>query len=92
MITTGVRMDFGGEGNEWKKFGPRHYLANSGQGVNVYVFDSGIKTEHDYFRERADGNRIATHFKGEKTSEQAPYCGRGHNLVSIWSCVFEKPL
>jgi hypothetical protein len=81
MITLGKKSDFGGEENVGKPFYGKYGFDNSGEGVNVYVFDSGIKIEHEAFT-TYDGRKIASHFGGKKTSDTSPYCGSGPNMVS----------
>ncbi|CAG8979308.1 hypothetical protein HYALB_00002431 [Hymenoscyphus albidus] len=75
MITLGKTNDFGGETNVGSSFFAQYSFVDSGAGVDVYVFDSGIKVEHESFK--AFGRQIATHFKGKKTSDTSPYCGSG---------------
>lgn len=72
MITLGKTFNFGRDvGGTWKSY----RMTSAGSGVDVYVFDSGIKIEHDYFR---DGEgRIASHFQGLKSTDRSPYCGTG---------------
>ncbi|KAG9233700.1 peptidase S8/S53 domain-containing protein [Amylocarpus encephaloides] len=76
MITLGKKKDFGGEANVGKTFYAQYSMSDSGEGVNVYVFDSGIKIEHETFQ-RYDRSQIASHFGGKKTSDTSPYCGSG---------------
>lgn len=81
MITLGKTMDFGGESNTGKAFRAQYTLDGSGSGVNVYVFDSGIKIEHEYFQAGAGSRQIASHFGGKKSSDASPYCGSGVVMV-----------
>lgn len=78
MITLGQKFDFGGRiGGTWRSYS----LGGLGQGVNVYVFDSGIKIEHQTFQ--ASNRRIASHFQGKKSTDTSRYCGPGVVMVSL---------
>lgn len=61
-----------------KDGGDYTYLANAGQGVQVYIMDTGIRTSHERFQGRA------RHFGGLGPNDKSPYVSdtmadaRGH--------------
>lgn len=70
MITNGKKISFpdGAQGSyeSWS-------IKDPGKGVDVYIFDTGIKVEHDAFV-RGNNERFATHFGGRATRDVAPFC------------------
>jgi hypothetical protein len=66
------------------------YMKDSGAGVYVYVFDSGIRIEHQAFQ-GFDGRHIAAHFNGLKATDQSPYCAAGQTMVSFNILLYLSP-
>ncbi|KAI8280769.1 hypothetical protein K4K60_004672 [Colletotrichum sp. SAR11_57] len=56
------------KGDIYKEDHEAEWLANAGKGVDIYVFDSGIRLSHKAFGGRA------SHFNGKKSNDKSPYC------------------
>lgn len=51
-----------------KNYGTYDHIANAGEGVNVYVLDSGIRISHELFEGRA------RNFGDQQPTDSSPYC------------------
>lgn len=78
MISWGSKRNFGGELEVGRSFSSQWTLVNGGNGVNIYVFDSGIKMEHEAFQIRS-GVSMVSHFGGRSSLDVSPYCDSEHS-------------
>ncbi|KAI8181368.1 hypothetical protein K4K54_000405 [Colletotrichum sp. SAR 10_86] len=68
MIAAGRKITEQLQGDIYKEDHQAEWLANAGKGVDIYIFDSGIRLSHKAFGGRA------SHFNGKKSNDKSPYC------------------
>ncbi|KAF5501760.1 hypothetical protein CGCS363_v007410 [Colletotrichum siamense] len=68
MIAAGRKITEQLQGDIYKEDHQAEWLSNAGKGVDIYIFDSGIRLSHKAFGGRA------SHFNGKKSNDKSPYC------------------
>jgi hypothetical protein len=57
-----------------------------GEGVNIYVIDTGVMTNHVAFRTRGSDKKRARNFGDLQDSDPSPYCSGKETMVSNPTC------
>ncbi|KAF4987777.1 hypothetical protein FDECE_15315, partial [Fusarium decemcellulare] len=71
------RLDLG---TDLEKEHMTYWKYHPGAGVNIYVFDSGVRLSHDVFHRYTGLAPKVRNFGDLKPTDQSPYCPDGHTM------------
>jgi subtilisin family serine protease len=78
------RRDFG---TDLDKAHEAIWKYHPGPGVNIYVFDTGIRLSHNIFSKYTGLEKKVRNFGDLKSEDQSPFCPPGWTMVSFADCL-----